>query len=145
MIKKVLGSVCLFAVVYVNQHTSVVQNMFTHDFSFAAFSAAYEKRFGPLLPSVQQTNDRQTFVASTNNLLAAEQDGVVVRIGTEHIIIQQEDGSEMEVKGLKPHSYRLFERIKQGEPVGAAAGSSIELIERKNGQILSSRKVDVDE
>ncbi|WP_309089664.1 hypothetical protein [Domibacillus sp.] len=145
MIKKVLVSVCLFAAVYVNQHTPFVQTIFTRDFSFAVFSAAYEEQFGPLLPAMHQTNDRQTFVASTNSLLAAEQNGVVVRVGAEYIVIQQEDGSEMEVKGLRPHSYRLFERIKQGEPVGAASGKSVEFIERKNGQVLSSRKVNVNE
>lgn len=146
MKKKILVSFCLFAVVYFNQHTSLMKTIFTHDFSFAAFSAAYEERFGPLLPAMHQTNKGDVSVASTNDdVLAAQQDGVVMKVGAERIVIQQEDGSEMEVNGLQPHPYRLFERIKQGEPVGIASGKDIEFIERKNGQILSSKTVNVNE
>jgi len=145
MKKKILVSFCLFAVVYFNQHTSLMKTIFTRDFSFAAFSAAYEERLGPLLPAMNQTNEGDISVASTDNVLAAEQDGVVMKVGAEQIVIQQEDGSEMEVNGLQPHPYRLFERIKQGEPVGIASGKDIEFVERKNGQILSSKIVNADE
>lgn len=145
MPKKIIASFCLFVVVYLNQHASLAKTIFTNDFSFAPFSAAYEERFGTLLPAMNRTSIAPASFVSTNNPLAAEQDGVVIRINNENISIQQDDGTEMEVRGLQPESYRLFERIKQGEPIGIPSGRIIEFVERKNGQAISSRKVNVYE
>lgn len=143
--KKIIASFCLFAVVYFNQHASLIKTVFTNDFSFASFAAAYEEQFGTLLPAMDRTSITPSSFVSTNSPLAAEQDGVVIRIDDENISIQQDDGTEVEVSGLQPDSYRLFERIKQGEPIGSPSGSVIEFVERKNGQTISSRKVKVHE
>ncbi|MCP3762594.1 hypothetical protein NLX67_09350 [Domibacillus sp. A3M-37] len=145
MQKKIIASFCLFAVVYLNQHASLTKTIFTNDFSFASFAAAYEARFGTLLPAMNRTSIVPASFVSTNSPLAAEKDGVVIRINNENISIQQDDGTEVEVSGLEPDSYRLFERIKQGEPIGTPSGSIIEFVERKNGQTISSRKVNVHE
>ena len=145
MRRKVVASFCLFILVYFNRQTPLTKTVFTNDFSFASFAAAYETRFGPLLPVMDRTSIAPATLVSTNSALAAEKNGIVVQIDNENISIQQEDGTEMEISGLQPNDYRLFERIKQGEPIGSPAGRIVEFVERKNGETISSRKVNVYE
>lgn len=145
MMKKVIASFGLFAFVYFNQHTALVTSVFEQDLPFALFSSVYEERFGLLLPAVGRTSQAPLSYVSTNSPLAAGQDGTVIRILDEQVVVQQEDGTEVEIHGLKTGSYRLFERIKKGEMIGDPSGSVIQWTERKDGQIISSRKVNVNE
>ncbi|WP_046173956.1 hypothetical protein [Domibacillus indicus] len=145
MQRKIIASFGLFTLIYFSQQTPFTKAVFTNDFSFASFSSAYEERFGTLLPAMDRTSTPPASLVSTNSMLAAEKNGMVIRIDKDNISIQQEDGTVLRVSGLKREPYRLFERIKQGEPVGTPAGRVIEFVEQKSGQILSTRKVTVNE
>lgn len=141
MQKKIAASICLFAFVHMNQDNPYLMSFLLKDFFFAGTAAAYEEHFGVLFPPIGRSSIQETSSVSTFSKLIAEKNGLITRIHDEAIMIQQEDGTEMEVIGLETSSFRLFEKIKQGEPIGKPAGDVVEFIERKNGQIIASRKM----
>ncbi len=145
MKKKVAASVCFFLFTYMNQHNSLFMSLLTKDFFFAGTATAYEQRFGALLPAMDRISVQQTSHVSTFTQLIAEKNGVITKIDKETITIQQEDGTEMEVMGLQMSSFRLFEKIKKGELIGVPAVGIVKFTERKNGQIISTRKLDAYE